>query len=151
MLDDVERRRLLVEPAGEDPLPAPLRVAHVELDEGAGEGLHLPGSGGLAGAQPDDRVADPNRLAGLEGDRPGDSVALVDEPEHRDPLRHRSGAGSHGRHGLRDVDGARFRDRLGVGLGLPLAAAVAAGERGHGEEEDGAELEPHTWSGVQAS
>ena len=64
VLDDVERRRFLVEPARKDPLELALRVAHVELDEGAGQLLHLPGRGRLAGAQPDDHVADAHRLAG---------------------------------------------------------------------------------------
>jgi hypothetical protein len=150
VLDDVERRRFLVEPSRKDPLPAPLRVADVELDEGSGQGLHLPGRGRLAGAKPDDRIAHPNRLARLERDRAGDAVALVEEPEHGDPLRHRSGARSHGGDGLRDVDGPRLADRLPVAPTGLLGAPVAAGERGQGEES-GAERKPHAWSGVHAS
>jgi hypothetical protein len=142
MLDDVERRSLLVEPSRKDPLPAALRIADVELDEGSGQSLHLPGRGRLAGAQPDDRVAHAHRLAGLERDRARDAVALVDEPEHRHPLRHRSRAGSDGGDGLRDVDRPGLADRLPVtGAGL-LCAPIAAGERGQ-SEESGAEGEPH--------
>jgi hypothetical protein len=150
MLDDVERGSLLVEPAREHSLPAALRIADVELDEGPGQRLHLPGRGRLAGAQPDDRVPDPDRLAGLEGDRPRNAVALVEQPDDGHPLRHRSGPRRDGGHGLRDVDGPRLPDRLGVARRLLLGAPVAAGERGR-KDEDGAELEPHAWSGVQAS
>ncbi len=148
MLDDVERRSLLIEPAGEDPLPAALGIADVELDEGARQRLHLPGRGRFAGAQPDDRISHPNRLAGLEGQRARDSVALVEKPDHCDPLRHWSGPGHRGRDGLRDIDGARFADGLTVALGLLLGAAAAPGKRGR-KDENGAE--PHPWSGVQAS
>jgi hypothetical protein len=137
VLDDIERRSLLVEPAREDPLPAALRVADVELDEGPGERLHLPRCGRLAGAQPEDGVAHPHRLAGLEGDRTRDAVALVEQPHHRHPLGHRGRPGSHGGHGLRDVDGPRLADRLAVAAGLLLGSPVTAGERGR-EQENGA-------------
>ena len=119
VLDDVERRRLLVEPAREDPLPAPLRIAHVELDEGAGQLLHLPGRGGLAGAQADRsrrRSAPPGRASGRSV--AGYAVALVEEAEHRDPLRHRRRPRRHRGDGLRDVDGPRLAGRL------PVARAV---------------------------
>jgi hypothetical protein len=150
MLDDVEGGRLLVEPAREDALPAALRVAHVELDERPGQRLDLPGRRGLAGAQPDDRVPDPDGLARLEGERARDSVALVEKPEHRHALGHRSRPGSDGGHGLGDVDGPRLSDRLPVALGFLFGAPVAAGERGR-EDENRAERKPHAWSGVQAS
>ena len=130
-------------------MPAPLRVADVELDEGAGKGLNLPGRRRLAGAKPDDRVPHPNRLARPQRDRPGDAVTLVEQPDHRDPLRHRSRAGRDRGHGLRDVDGPRLGGRLPVVLAL-LPAAVAAGEHGQ-DEKSGAEPEPHARSGVQAS
>ena len=42
VLDDVERRRFLVEPAREHPAPAFVRPLHVELDERAGQLLILP-------------------------------------------------------------------------------------------------------------
>jgi hypothetical protein len=150
MLDDVERRSLLVEPAREDALPATLRVAHVELDEGAGQSLHFPRRRGLAGAKPDDRIPHPDRLAGLERDRARDAVALVQEAEHRHPLRHRSRAGRDGGDGLRNIDGPRLADRLPIDVFLLLGAPVAADERAESEEK-GAGPEPHAWSGVQAS
>jgi hypothetical protein len=150
VLDDVERRSFLVEPAREDALPAALRVAHVELHEGAGQRLHFPGGGRLAGSEPDDRVARPHRLTRLERYLPRNSIALVEQPDHRDPLGHRSGAGGDGGHGLRNVHGPRLADRLAVALGLRVGPAVASGKRGR-EDEYGAELTPHAWSGVQAS
>lgn len=150
MLDDIERRGLLVQPAREDPLPAPLRVANVELDEGAGQLLNLPGRGRLAGAQPDGRVADPDRLARLQGQRAGDSVALVEQAEHGDALRHRSGAGGHRGDGLRDVDRARLAHRLAVAVGIGAYAPIAGAESGE-KDESGAGREPHAWSGAHAS
>jgi hypothetical protein len=80
VLDDVEPGRFLVEPAREDPLEAPLRVGDVDLHEGAGQLLDLPVRGRLAGAQANDDVAQAHRLAGLELDRAGNAVALVEEP-----------------------------------------------------------------------
>jgi hypothetical protein len=150
MLDDVERRRFLVEPSREDALPPPLRVADVELDEGAGELLNLPRRRRLARPKANDRVADPNRLARLEGQRARDTVALVEEAEHRDPLRHRGRAGGDARDGLRNVDGLRLARRLAITRLLLLHAPVAADQRGQ-SDESGAEREPHAWSGVHAS
>jgi hypothetical protein len=59
VLDDVERRRLLVEPAREAAAEVAVSVADEDLDEGAGQLLSLPRRGRLAGAQPDDDVLDP--------------------------------------------------------------------------------------------
>ena len=87
VLDGVERRRFLVEPARKDALELPLRIAHVDLDEGAGQLLDLPGRGGLAGAQPNDHVAVAHRLAGPQREFPHLAVALVEEPHARRPAR----------------------------------------------------------------
>jgi hypothetical protein len=109
MLDDVERGRFLVEPAREDALEAVLRVAHIELDERAGELLHLPGGGGLARTQADDHVAETEGLPRLERDVPRDPVALVEQAEHRHPLGHRRRSGRDRVDGLRHVDSHRLR------------------------------------------
>ncbi|GAA4221749.1 hypothetical protein GCM10022253_28520 [Sphingomonas endophytica] len=95
---------------------------HVELDEGAGQLLRLPGGGLLAGAQPHDHVADPPRLPGAERQFAADAVALVEQPQHRDALRHRRGARIDGRllrvvthlvgGGRRGDVGQRVGDRL---------------------------------------
>jgi hypothetical protein len=150
VLDDVERRRLAVQPARKDSLPAALRIPDVELDEGAGQLLHLPGRRRLAGAKPDDRVADSNRLARLQSQLPVGDVALVEKAQDGDSLGHRSRPGRDRGDGLRDVEGARLARRLRVHGRLLLAAAVAAGERGE-SDEGGAEREPHALSGVHAS
>jgi hypothetical protein len=50
MLDRVERRRFLVEPAGKDAAELALRIADVELQEGAGQLLDLPRRRRFAGA-----------------------------------------------------------------------------------------------------
>jgi hypothetical protein len=94
MLDDVERRALLVQPAREDPLPAAPRLLDVELDEGAGQFLIFPRRRRIAGAQADDRVAEADRLPRLHRDVADDAVALVEQPEHRHALGHRGHPGN---------------------------------------------------------
>jgi hypothetical protein len=89
VLDDVQRRRFLVEPAREHPAPALVGAQHVDLDEGAGQFLLFPRRGRLARPQPNDHILPPRRLAGVERDRLDDAVALVEDPEHRHALRHR--------------------------------------------------------------
>ena len=87
VLDDVERRRFLVEPAREDPLELALRVAHVELDEGAGQLLRPPrarSSRRRAAARSRRRPAPPGPACSVEFAR--QAVALVEQAEHRDPL-----------------------------------------------------------------
>jgi hypothetical protein len=130
MLDDVERRRFLVEPAREDPLPPALRIANVELDERPGQRLHLPRRRRLAGAKPEYRIPHPHGLAGREGDRSRYSVALVEKADHRDPLRHRGGSGGDRRDRLRNVDRPRLADGLAVAPALLLGASVATGKGG---------------------
>jgi hypothetical protein len=134
VLDDVQGRRFLVEPAGEDPLPAALRGPHAELDEGAGQLLDFPGRGRLAGAKANDGVADPNGLPGFQGQVSRDAVALVEEAEHRHALRHRRGARRDRGHGLRNVDGAGLARGLAAGPAILVGAAIATGERGQDDE-----------------
>jgi hypothetical protein len=115
-----------------------LRIAHVHLDEGAGELLDLPRRGRLAGAEADDHVAGPHRLARPKREVPRYSVALVEEADHSDPLRHRRRSGSDRGHRLRHIDRLRLRLRLlPLGLGLRrVPAAAAKSEHGSGGHEE---------------
>ena len=144
-------------------------LAHIDLDERAGQLFGLPRSGGIAGAQPDHGVADPHRLAGVERDIAGIAIALVQHAEHGDPLRHRRCA-LFGIARLRGVDGdhaaiaivtlrrgcdgrGRLRDRLRLGLAVmqePDALPPAGRDhrrQGHAAGDPGA-CHP---SGAQAS
>jgi hypothetical protein len=126
MLDGVERRRLLVEPTGERPLPAAVGAPHVELDEGSGQLLELPGRGRLACPQPHDRVPDTDRLAGPQHQVADDPVAFVEKTDHRHPLGHRCHARLvGGRLGQAHVD----RRRLLLLARLRNVSVAAGGEK----------------------
>ena len=127
MLDDVERRRFLVQPAREDPAPDIVRLPDVYLDEGAGQRFRIPRRTRFAGAQADDRVLVANRLPRPQGQVADDAIALVEQADDGDPLGHRSHALLAGDDRPRHVDG----DRLAF---LRLVGAVAAGEQGQGEQ-----------------
>jgi hypothetical protein len=143
MLDDVERRRFLVDPTREDPLPLLIRALDVELEEGAGERLRLPRRALLAGAQADDRILYAHRLTGLEHQVADDSVSLVQKTDHRDPIGHRCDARD------RDIIGRLVgRDRLACLVVLArrrLGPSAAGGQQGEG---DGNEEKAHAQSGV---
>ncbi len=137
MLDDVERRRFLVQPARKHPLKLPLGVAHVQLHEGARQLLGLPRGGRLASAQADDNVADAHRLPRLERELLRYAVALVEQAEHGHPLGHGRRPGRQCRHRLRNDDRIGLRlglFPLGIGIGRRVAAACADGEAK--DEED---------------
>ena len=143
MLDDVERRALLVEPAGKDPPPAPVPLLDVELNERPGQFFILPRRARLAGAQPDDRIAHADGLAGTKGDVPNDSVALVEQAEDRHPFAHgrRSGCGRVA--SLGDVDGYRRIILADRGLGRGLSAP------GGGQHQQ-RQADAHVYSGFHA-
>jgi hypothetical protein len=121
MLDHVERRRFLVEPAGEHPAPALVGAFDVDLDERSGELLLLPGGGGFARSKAYDHVLPPRRLTRVQRDVLDDAVALVEDSEDRDPLQHR-------RHAT--LPGCRRRRliRHAGRLVLLLSTAPASGE-----------------------
>ncbi|KRC82651.1 hypothetical protein ASE13_10430 [Sphingomonas sp. Root241] len=141
MLDDVERRSLLVEPAREDPAPALVELLHVDLHEGAGELVGFPGRGLVAGAQSHDDVVDPRRLAGLELEFARDAVALVEQAEHCLALVHRRGRGI--QHAGIGSDRHDFRAARGVArpggddqvLGAVVARLLAALARAKAEQQ----------------
>jgi hypothetical protein len=92
VLIHVDRRRFLVEPAGENALPLLVRLLHVELHERAGELLVLPRRGRFARTQAHDRIFPAHRLTGMKRDVLDDAVALVEDPQNSDALRHWSHA-----------------------------------------------------------
>ena len=144
MLDDVERRAFLVQPTRKHSIPFAVGLQIVELDEGAGQALGFPRRGRIAGAQAHHDVFHPNRLSRLERKIANDSVALVEQGNHRHPLGHRGDARR------LDPRRQRFRGDLIVGQRLVGSGRVATGEgkRNHGSSEDARHA--HAWSGVQA-
>jgi len=62
---------------------------YVELDKGTGQLLWLPGRRGVAGAQPDYRIANAHRLARLECHVAAFAVTLVEYAQHSDAIGHR--------------------------------------------------------------
>jgi hypothetical protein len=142
MLDDVERRRFLVQPAGKHPAPFADGPLDVDLDEGAGQPLRFPRRGRLAGAQAYDHVLPPHRLAGVERDVLHDAVALVEDGENGDALRHRG----HARLVRTRRDGGVGDDRSRRIL-LVAAAARRKGER----DQHRCRQASHAYSGIQGS
>jgi hypothetical protein len=126
-------------------------AAHVQLHEGPGF-LHIfPWRAGFAGLQPDDGVADAQRLAGFHLEVGGDAVALVEQADHRHPLIHRR-AGQ--RRGVAVADllpfnadgtGAVFRRHV-------IAAATRNKQRAAKNRQDESRRAPrHDASGLHAS
>jgi hypothetical protein len=140
VLDDVERRRFLVEPAGENPAPALVGPADVDLDERAGQFLFFPRRGRFTGAKPDDDVLPADRLARAQRDVLDDPVALVEDPEDRDALRHRRHSALPGRRRR------RLRPRHGRIL---LGILAASGQRERDQQGRGKPI--HCYSGIHGS
>jgi hypothetical protein len=142
VLDDVERGRFLVQPAGEHAAPGFVGPLDVDLDEGAGELLFLPWGGGFARAKAHDHVLPLRRLARVQRNLSHDSVALVEHSKDRNALRHRRDAaltcGGCG-HVLR---------RWSSGV-LLLGAASARSERERSQQRCGSA--PHAYSGIHGS
>ena len=143
MLDDVERRAFLIDPARKHSAPIAVRAPDIELDECPGEPLGLPRRGRIAGAQADHHILGADRLAGFQGEIADDSVAFVEQGDDRHAVGHRRHPG-----GV-DRRRQRFGGDLIVGRSL-VRLAVARGddqaERGHSEGAAAV----HALSGVQA-
>jgi hypothetical protein len=139
MLDDIERRRFLVEPARKDSIPLPVRTLDVDLDKSSGELFRLPWRRRLARAKPHGHVLPARRLAWMQGDIAHDSVALVEDGEDRHPLRHRGDPGLVRRGG----GGLPCRDLILLG------AAVARGQRKRNQQQGGGQS--HAYSGIHGS
>ena len=116
MLDHIERWRFLVKPAGEHATPPLVGPLHVDLDEGSGKLLLLPGSSRFTSAQVNDQVVPASGLARVQRDRLHNAVTLVEHAKDSDALRHRRDSG-----GVFSWSGG-----LLCGLLLRLLAFVAA-------------------------
>ncbi|KTE29311.1 hypothetical protein ATE62_21090 [Sphingopyxis sp. HIX] len=135
MLDHVALGAFAKDPARKDAVPLVVAlILYRQLDEGAGLGRIFPRRGRLAGAQPHDRTADARAVAGLHLEIADQPVALVEQADDGDALRHRGralDAADLGGHTL------GLGDRLDGGAAIALGrAAVAAGERRRGEQRD---------------
>jgi hypothetical protein len=95
---------------------------HVDLYECARQLLGLPRRGLFAGAQAHDHILPADRLAGPQRDVLDDPVALVEDAEHGDALRHRG-------HSALPRRGCRRIRRHRRGCVLLLDAFAACGER----------------------
>jgi hypothetical protein len=146
VLDHVERRRFLVEPARKGALPLPVRPLHVELHERAGQLLAFPRRTRLARLQANDRVPHPHRLPGSQAQVANDPIALVEEAQNGDALAHRRDSDLLRRGGTSAVLRGRGL-RPGLLRLLLLLPLSAGGERK--KRRRGARDKPH--SGVQGS
>jgi hypothetical protein len=116
-------------------------LLHVHLHEGAGQLLLFPGRRCLAGAKPNDDVLPAHGLTGVQGYVLNDPVALVEDPQNRDALRHR-------RHTALSV--SRRRDPLPRQWSIRQFASLATrGERERDEQRCGDPA--HAYSGIHGS
>jgi hypothetical protein len=127
VLDHVERRRFLVQPAREDPLDLLVGALDVDLDECAGQFLLLPRSARFAGTKPDDDVLPAHRLAGMKAHVPDDAVALVEDSKNGDALTHRRDA--------RLIDADRRRG-IGDHRGRTIVGRLLAARRNGRKRQD---------------
>jgi hypothetical protein len=143
VLDNVERRRFLVKPAGKDPCPALVGLLDVDLDEGPGQFLLFPRRSRLARAQAHDHVLPADRLAGMERNVLDDAVALVEDAERGHPLPHRGHA--------RLIAADRRRGVADHRFGRIFVAALAAGGERERHQDERSSERAHVYSGIQGS
>jgi hypothetical protein len=98
MFDHIERRPLLEKPAGKHALPALIIAPRVgltneKLYKCSGQRLRFPGRGLLAGPQANQHIANARRFARAQPDLTRDTISLVEQPQHRNPIFHRRHAG----------------------------------------------------------
>jgi hypothetical protein len=141
VLDYVQRRRFLVQPARKDAAPALVGTFDVDLNEGPGELLLFPRSRGFARPQPHDDIFPARRLTGMQRNILHDAVALVEDRHDRDPLRHWCHSGLVGRWRSRVVR------RTGGVTRLLSSTACGQGQR----EQQGRESGFHAYSGIHGS
>jgi hypothetical protein len=154
VLHDIAVGPFAEQPAGKIAPPFAVgRTAHVQLHEGAGFLYIFPGRAGFASLQPHDRVADPQRFTGLHAEIASEAVALVEQADHGDSLRHRrtlcAGRGALPDRGALNADGA------GLIRGGNIIAATGGEHQRDRTAQDRREhprrLADHDASGLQAS
>jgi hypothetical protein len=129
VLDDIAVGPFLEQPARKDAVPFVVAlILHRQLDEGAGFGRIFPRCGRLARAQAHDRAADARRIAGLHLEVANQTVALVEQADHRDTIGHR-GRAFDAADFLRNAFGFCDLGRLVAAAGLRRGRAVTGGER----------------------
>jgi hypothetical protein len=156
MLDHIAVGPFAEQPARKDAIPFVVALLlHAQLNESAGFGRVFPRRRRLARAQPHDRAADARDLAGFHLQLFDQSVAFVEQAEHRDALLHRRrtlDAADLLRHspGLADL-GRLFARAFAV------AGLLATRKRGGGEQRNKRgpaglrHARPHSAPGRQAS
>jgi len=151
VLDHVERRRVLEQPARKDAFPGRIGAGRgafgdQHLNEGPGFGRHFPRRGALAGREPDDHIADPLRFARLDLDVLGKVVALVEQAELGDAFLTRRAEALVGAD--RCGEACEVPGNLGL-LAFGHGFALAGGEEREGSQ--GTSPAHRQASGVQAS
>jgi hypothetical protein len=117
-------------------------LLHVDLDKCTGQLLFFPRRGCFAGAQPHDHVFPPRRLTGVERNILNDAIALVEDADDRDALRHR-------RNAALSMSSRRNLPNTRHGRVPLLSALVARGKCEQGQERCGIAF--HAYSGIQGS
>jgi hypothetical protein len=95
VFDDIERRRILEQPAGKHRAPGQRRLGigvffDIDLHKCADFGRRFPRQGALARGQAHHDIAHPARLAGLHHQVLRHIVALVEQTDGRHPILDRS-------------------------------------------------------------
>jgi hypothetical protein len=113
VLHHVQRGSFLKQPARKNARPTLVGLLHIDLHKAAGQMLRLPGRCLLTGAQADDDIAKPARFARFHRHIARNAVALIEQPDNRNPLCHGSGTLSKCKVGrVVNSNNARWRGRL---------------------------------------
>lgn len=164
MLDHVERRRILEQPAGEDSLPAQRLIGigpllHQHLHESARFGRPFPRRGAFARSELDDDIVDPFGFARLKQKILRQIVALVEHTDLRHPFRHRRADFRHSELGFPGELPGQFLGQFGFDFFRSFSRFLGAGsqkpryrkQRQHSCPQRRPETPHDQESGVQAS
>jgi hypothetical protein len=89
MLNDIERRRFLIQPARKHLAPFVVGPTHDQLDKAARQLLAFPRLGLVTGFKADNRVADPHRLPWFHLKVARQTIAFIEKSDRRNALGHR--------------------------------------------------------------